>query len=148
VDKTFTYGEAAEWIDTVAAQLSARGISSENVVAVMLSNRIEFPIVVMAAWRLGAIFTPVNPTFTTDEAGPQIADAAARLVVHDRVRADLSGFDTLDVDDLAPPRPDHAPGGAVRGSGRPRRRCCAADLHVRVDRSAVGCDAPTSANPT
>jgi len=64
---------------------------------------------VMAAWRLGAIVTPVNPTFTTDEAGHQIADAAARLVVHDRVRADLSGFDTLDVDDLAPPRPDDAP---------------------------------------
>lgn len=101
-DKELTYGDAACWIDAVAAQLDARGLRPGDVIAVMLSNRVEFPIIMMAAWRLGAIVTPVNPTLTAAEAGYQIEDAAARLVVHDDIAADLCAHDTLDLDDLAP----------------------------------------------
>jgi acyl-coenzyme A synthetase/AMP-(fatty) acid ligase len=31
-----------------------------------------------AAWRLGAVATPMNPVFTAGEAGHQISDSGAR----------------------------------------------------------------------
>ena len=49
----------------------------------MLPKRVELLVVLMAAWRLGAAATPVNPTFTgAVEAEYQIADADAVLVVN------------------------------------------------------------------
>ncbi|EME16423.1 class I adenylate-forming enzyme family protein [Rhodococcus qingshengii] len=105
-----TYGKAAAWIDAVAAQLHSKEIGEGDVVAVMMSNRVEFPVVMMAAWRLGAVVTPVNPTLTTMEADYQIVDAAAKLVIHDNAPADLSAHMSLSLDDLAPPHstPDPA----------------------------------------
>lgn len=88
-DRAVTYGDAARWTDAVAGQLSERGVGAGDVVAVMLANRVELPIVMMAAWRIGAAVTPVNPTLTTSEAAYQIEDAAAKLVVHDAIGADL-----------------------------------------------------------
>ncbi|WP_233716981.1 class I adenylate-forming enzyme family protein [Mycolicibacterium vinylchloridicum] len=101
VDRALTYGEGAQWIAKVAAQLARAGVTSGDVVGVMLSNRVEFPIVTMAAWRIGASVTPVNPALKTAEALYQIGDAAAKLVVHDTIDADLSRQQTLHVDDLA-----------------------------------------------
>ncbi|MEZ5153069.1 class I adenylate-forming enzyme family protein [Rhodococcus zopfii] len=103
-DRAVTYGDAARWTDAVAGQLSERGVGAGDVVAVMLANRVELPIVMMAAWRIGAAVTPVNPTLTTSEAAYQIEDAAAKLVVHDAIGADLSSHSTLAVADLVPPQ--------------------------------------------
>ncbi|RAJ62462.1 acyl-CoA synthetase (AMP-forming)/AMP-acid ligase II [Streptomyces sp. Amel2xB2] len=64
-----------------AAVLRARGTCPGDVVAVMLPNRVELVVILFAAWRLGAAVTPVNPALTADEAGFQIRDAGARVVV-------------------------------------------------------------------
>jgi acyl-CoA synthetase (AMP-forming)/AMP-acid ligase II/anaerobic selenocysteine-containing dehydrogenase len=103
VDRAVTYGEGAEWTERIAAQLTRAGVTAGDVVAVMLANRVELPIVTMAAWRIGASVTPVNPALKTAEALYQIGDAAAKLVVHDKIDADLSGQPTLHVDDLVSP---------------------------------------------
>lgn len=42
-------------------------------------SRVEFPIIVMVAWRLGAIVTPVNPTFTADRAAVTLCSILAWL---------------------------------------------------------------------
>jgi acyl-CoA synthetase (AMP-forming)/AMP-acid ligase II len=47
----------------------------------MLPNRVELLLGLMAAWRLGAAATPVNPVFTPNEAGYQIADSGAKLLL-------------------------------------------------------------------
>ena len=47
----------------------------------MLPNRVELLLGLMAAWRLGAAATPVNPVFTANEAGYQIADSGAKLLL-------------------------------------------------------------------
>jgi long-chain acyl-CoA synthetase len=103
VDRAVTYGEGAEWTERIAAQLTRAGVTAGDVVAVMLANRVELPIVTMAAWRIGASVTPVNPALKTAEALYQIGDAAAKLVIHDMIDADLSGQPTLHVDDLVSP---------------------------------------------
>src|SRR5436190_1329796 len=76
-----TYAEVTSRVEAVAEQFAARGVGSGDVVAVMLPNRVELLIVLLAAWRIGAAATPINPVFTANEAGYQIRDSQAALLV-------------------------------------------------------------------
>ena len=101
-------------MDAVAEQFAAAGVGRGDVVAVMLPNRVELLLGLMAAWRLGAAATPVNPVFTPNEAGYQIADSAARLLLTADPGADY-GVPVLAADELntrpsgALPAPDTRP---------------------------------------
>ncbi|MCJ0907196.1 class I adenylate-forming enzyme family protein [Rhodococcus sp. ARC_M6] len=103
-----TYIEFAERTEAVAAQLAGEGIGAGDVVAIMLPNRVELLIAIMAAWRLGAAATPVNPMYTANEADYQISDSGARLVITGGPDAPNGGCPTLCVDDLAESSPDLA----------------------------------------
>jgi long-chain acyl-CoA synthetase len=93
-------------VHAVAHQLCDMGIGTGDVVAVKLRNRAEFVIALFAAWRVGAAITPINPSLTGDEVTRQLADSAARLLVHDDAVI-ATGVTTLGVTDLAadPPGP-------------------------------------------
>ncbi len=110
-----TYAEAARRVDAVAEQFAAAGVGRGDVVAVMLPNRVELLLALLAAWRLGAAATPVNPVFTPNEAGYQIADSGAKLMIATGPDASY-GVPVLAADDLATapagslPAPDSRPG--------------------------------------
>lgn len=87
-------------VQLVASSLAARGIGRGDVVAVVLPNRVELILVLFAAWRLGAVVTPINPVLGPDEARYQVEDASSKLVVAATDRADL-GAPTLTLDALA-----------------------------------------------
>ncbi|SPZ34684.1 acid--CoA ligase [Rhodococcus wratislaviensis] len=46
-----TYRQFADRVDAFATQLSEHGVGEGDVVAVMLPNRVELLVVLMAAWR-------------------------------------------------------------------------------------------------
>jgi acyl-CoA synthetase (AMP-forming)/AMP-acid ligase II len=110
-----TYAEVARRVDAVAGQFAAAGVRRGDVVAVMLPNRVELLLALLAAWRLGAAATPVNPVFTPNEAGYQIADSGAKLLIATAPDASY-GVPALAADDLATesagmlPAPDTRPG--------------------------------------
>src|SRR5207342_1704110 len=95
------YGQVADRVDAIAAQFAAAGVRRGDVVAVMLPTRIELVLCLMAAWRLGAAATPINPTFTAREADYQIEDSGAALVVNAGPEAPTGGKATLSVVELA-----------------------------------------------
>jgi long-chain acyl-CoA synthetase len=101
-------------VDAVAGQFAAAGVGRGDVVAVMLPNRVELLLGLMAAWRLGAVATPVNPVFTANEAGYQIADSGAKLLLATDSSADY-GVPVLPVGELnassfgSLPAPDTCP---------------------------------------
>ena len=95
-----TYAEVARRVDAVAGQFAAAGVGRGDVVAVMLPNRVELLLGLMAAWRLGAAATPINPVFTANEAGYQIADSGAKLLLTSDPGADY-GVPVLPVDELS-----------------------------------------------
>jgi acyl-CoA synthetase (AMP-forming)/AMP-acid ligase II len=74
-------------VAALAAFLAGRGIGAGDVVATMLPNRIEIVVAMFAAWRLGAALTPVNPALTAGEAGFQLRDSNAKLVIVDEAAA-------------------------------------------------------------
>ena len=106
-----TYEEFADRTEAVAAQLAGLGIGLGDVVAIMLPNRVELLIAIMAAWRIGAAATPINPMFTANEADYQIADSGAELVITATADAPSGGRAVLAVEDLATvPPTDPRPG--------------------------------------
>ncbi|MEU5846180.1 class I adenylate-forming enzyme family protein [Saccharopolyspora shandongensis] len=112
----YSYAEVVRRVDAVAGQLAGRGIGAGDVVAAMLPNRIELLLVLLAAWRLGATATPLNPAFTANEAEFQLIDSGAKLVVNAGPGAPAGGLPSIAVDDLARPDtdvelPQHDPQG-------------------------------------
>ncbi|MFD1860800.1 AMP-dependent synthetase [Aeromicrobium camelliae] len=95
-----TYAEFDDWTAAFAEQLSEHGLGAEDVLAIMLPNRVELLVAMFAAWRLGAVATPVNPTFTDHEADYQIRDSAAKLVVTARPVASIGDRPTIYVEDM------------------------------------------------
>jgi acyl-CoA synthetase (AMP-forming)/AMP-acid ligase II len=86
-----TYAEFAYRVDAFAARLAAAGVGGGDVVAIMLPNRVELLVAMMAAWRVSAVATLVNPAFTEQEASYQIDDANAVLVVNEGPLAPSAG---------------------------------------------------------
>ncbi|MFE2491549.1 class I adenylate-forming enzyme family protein [Streptomyces mirabilis] len=88
-------------VRTAARQLQDHGIGPGDVVALKLTNRVEFVILLFAAWRLGATVTPVNPSMTDVEVDRQLHDSGARLlVVEDGATVAALGVDVLAVGEL------------------------------------------------
>ncbi|TCN58479.1 acyl-CoA synthetase (AMP-forming)/AMP-acid ligase II [Rhodococcus sp. SMB37] len=108
-----SYREFADRVDAFAAQLRDRGLDAGDVLAVMLPNRAELLVALMAAWRIGAIATPINPLFTEAEARYQIEDSGAVLVLNEGAVAPSADRATIPVDDIAteppPDRFEHRP---------------------------------------
>ncbi len=99
-DHDLTYAEFGAWADAVAEQLAGYGVGPGSVIAVMLPNRVELLVALVAAWRLGAVATPINPMFTAHEADYQIIDAGAAVVVNAGPDAPNGGRPSIAVDDL------------------------------------------------
>lgn len=95
-----TYEQFANRVQACAAQLAEAGLGRGDLLAVMLPNRVELVVAIMAAWRLGAAATPLNPTFTETEAEYQIIDSGACLVLNSGPSAPSGGRPALSVDDL------------------------------------------------
>ncbi|MEU0266000.1 AMP-binding protein [Nocardioides sp. NPDC006303] len=93
----------AELLDLVragAAHLAELGVGAGDVVALKLTNRVEFVVLLFAAWRLGATITPVNPALTDSEVARQLDDSGAKLhVIEDGARP-IGDVPALAVSDL------------------------------------------------
>ncbi|MGW0038534.1 class I adenylate-forming enzyme family protein [Gordonia sp. NPDC003376] len=139
-----TYRDFAARVEACAERLDHLGVGRGDVVATFLPNRVELLITLMAAWRLHAIATPVNPTFTDDEAEYQLSDAGARVVVGtsaggsdpDRIHLHVDEFTDRPTDGWQAPAAGPAPDADalliyISGStGRPKGvRLTHANLH-------------------
>lgn len=95
-----TYAQMARRVDAVAEQLAEHGIGAGDIVAIMLPNRVELLLAMLAAWRLGAAVTPINPVFTANEAEYQLLDSGAAIVVNAGPHAPTAGLPSIAVDAL------------------------------------------------
>ncbi len=76
-----TYAEFSDRVDTIAAQLATLGITEGDAVAVMLPNRIEFPILILAITSLGARYVGIPVASGEREMAAILATSQARAVV-------------------------------------------------------------------
>ncbi|MGY1916290.1 class I adenylate-forming enzyme family protein [Blastococcus sp. SYSU DS0973] len=95
-----SYAQFDVRIAAFAEQLAETGFGRGDVLAVMLPNRVELLVALYAAWRLGGVATPVNPVFTSTEAGHQIEDSGAAVVVNSGPEAPTAGRPAIHVQDM------------------------------------------------
>lgn len=82
--RTLTFGEIDARANRMAAELSARGLSKGDRLAVHLANRIEFIDLYLACTRLGVIFVPMNVLYRERELRHIVSDSEPSAVVVDR----------------------------------------------------------------
>ena len=79
---TVTYVELERMVNRFADYLkNTAGVKPGDRIAIMLPNIIQFPIVFLAALRVGAVCVPTNPMYTPREMKHQFCDSGAKFLV-------------------------------------------------------------------
>lgn len=78
---TITYATLERESDACAAAFAALGVERGDRVALLLPNCPQFVIAELAAWKLGAIVAPLNPTYTERELEGPLRDSGIETIV-------------------------------------------------------------------
>ncbi|ALO35067.1 hypothetical protein CMT41_10320 [Colwellia sp. MT41] len=76
-----TFAELHDSVYRLAHGLTLKGVKKGSHVAVMMTNRIEFPITWLALAVLGAVMVPINTSYTGEELDYIINDSDAEYIV-------------------------------------------------------------------
>ncbi|MET8779428.1 AMP-binding protein [Nocardia sp. NPDC004654] len=95
--------------------LRAAGVSTGDVVAIMLPNTAALVVSLFATWRLGAIATPIDPALPAEDASRRMActSAKALIAVHEPAYA-FPVRTVIPADRLTTAQPDTAKPAEVR----------------------------------
>ncbi len=104
-DSTLTWGEVERSSDALAVGLGELGVERGDRVAVQLQNMPQFLLALVATWKAGAIFVPVNPMLTPRERAVILEDSGARLLIALESLAEEGAVTTSELDflDEVPP---------------------------------------------
>lgn len=80
---TYTYREFGRITDAMAGNLAAQGVAKGDRVSVFSTNALVSALVMFAVWKAGAVYAPVNFSFTGRLLTYQIDDTAPRLLITD-----------------------------------------------------------------
>jgi long-chain acyl-CoA synthetase len=89
--REWTAGEIAAGANRLVHALRERGLRAGDPVAMMLPNRAEVLVVLMAVFQAGWNFVPLNSNLTTAEVSYILGDAGARAFVVDERFAAVAG---------------------------------------------------------
>ncbi|MEV4016465.1 benzoate-CoA ligase family protein [Nonomuraea angiospora] len=78
---TLTYAQLADHVARFAAGLRTMGVRPEERVLLVMSDRPETAITILAVMRMGAVAVPVSTMYTPTELATLIRDSRARVVV-------------------------------------------------------------------
>jgi amino acid adenylation domain-containing protein len=93
--RQLTYGELNARANQVARALLARGLTSEGVVGVVTERNLDWMTAVLAIFKAGGAYLPIEPHFPAERIAKMLSRAGAMLVLTDQARASLSGVETL-----------------------------------------------------
>jgi amino acid adenylation domain-containing protein len=93
--RQLTYGELNARANRVARALLARGLTREEVVGVVTERNLDWMTAVLAIFKAGGAYLPIEPHFPAERIAKMLSRAGAMLVLTDQARASLSGVETL-----------------------------------------------------
>ena len=79
-DQSLTYGQFNARVNLVANGLLARGVVPGDRVAVLATNCLDYPVLVYAALKIGAVVVPVNFRYQRAELAYAFNDAAPKVI--------------------------------------------------------------------
>ncbi|WP_172457487.1 non-ribosomal peptide synthetase [Pseudonocardia sp. N23] len=80
-DEQLTYASLDARAAALAGRIAARGIGTEDVVALALPRSVDMVVAVLAAIRTGAAYLPLDPAYPAERLAFTVADASPKLLV-------------------------------------------------------------------
>ncbi|MFC7446954.1 amino acid adenylation domain-containing protein, partial [Rhodococcus daqingensis] len=74
-------GELNRRANQLARELASRGVRPDDVVSLIVPRSLEWIIGMLAAWKLGAAYSPLDPTWSIERTEGLIESSGARAVV-------------------------------------------------------------------
>ncbi|MCW6008140.1 amino acid adenylation domain-containing protein, partial [Micromonospora sp. CPCC 205371] len=120
--RSLTYGELLARANRLAHHLRGIGVGPETIVALSLDRDLDLAVAILAVWRAGGAYLPLDPDYPAERLGFMVADSGARLLLTQRSIAGEPAVDTavtvVRLDDPAVAetvrgRPATAPAGAA-----------------------------------
>src|SRR5437867_6359853 len=105
-NRQLTYGALNTRANQLARALLARGLSREGVVGVVTERTLDWMTAVLAIFKAGGAYLPIEPRFPVDRIARTLSRAGCRLVLTERgstgmleqARESLPGIETLFID--------------------------------------------------
>nr|WP_191910412.1 non-ribosomal peptide synthetase [Microbispora cellulosiformans] len=91
-----SYREVEEAANRLAGYLRELGVGAESRVGLVLPRGVQLVVSILAAWKAGAGYVPIDPAYPADRIGFVLADSAAQVVIG--TTATLSGIATPHAD--------------------------------------------------
>ncbi|RII13420.1 Dimodular nonribosomal peptide synthase [Streptomyces sp. YIM 130001] len=107
--QSLSYAQADARANRLARHLVEQGAGPERIVAVQLPRSLDLITALLAVWKSGAAYLPIDPDYPADRITHMRDDARPALVL-DALPQDLTGYpDTAltDADRLSPLLPEH-----------------------------------------
>ena len=79
--KSFTYTEIFDQIQALATELTQKGVTKDDTIAILLPNTVQFVISFFAAQYLGCIASLLNPLHVSEELKYHINDSKATILI-------------------------------------------------------------------
>ncbi|MCI12327.1 4-coumarate-CoA ligase-like 7-like, partial [Trifolium medium] len=79
--QTLSFAQLKTQVSKLAHGLLNLGINKNDVILILSSNNIQYPICFLAATAIGAIVTTANPVYTIAELSRQINDSNPKMVI-------------------------------------------------------------------
>jgi amino acid adenylation domain-containing protein len=79
--RDLTYGELAERSDNLAAHLRDLGVGPEVLVAISVEPCLELLVALLAIWKAGGAYLPLDPQFPQERLAHMLADSGAALLL-------------------------------------------------------------------
>ncbi|WP_344591682.1 amino acid adenylation domain-containing protein, partial [Actinomadura vinacea] len=90
-DVSLTYADLVRRADRLAGRLHDAGVGAESVVALCLERGLDMVVAVLAVWRAGGAYLPLDPGYPAERLAFMLSDSgAAVLVGHREVAAELA----------------------------------------------------------
>ena len=84
---SLTYGGLEERANRLAHYLRGAGVGAESVVGLCLERGVDLVAAMLAVWKAGGVYLPLDPGYPAERLAFMIADSGARVLVGCRGRA-------------------------------------------------------------
>nr|ADU56090.1 hypothetical protein CA878-12 [uncultured organism CA878] len=101
-DRAMSFGELAEHAERLAGHLHCRGVRRGDRVAVVMDRSPDLVATLLAVWKAGAAYVPVDPAYPVERVKFMLADAEPAAVVCAEAHRDAvldGGLDPIVLDD-------------------------------------------------
>lgn len=100
--ESLTYGELESRANQLAWALGARGVGPGSIVGIYLPRSTSFAVAILAVWKAGATYLPLDPGYPPERITLMLADSGASLILTDATTRALLSLPRLDLEEDRP----------------------------------------------